>query len=84
MEKIQVNYEEMYNRSDEIEFLKKQFEQYKKEAYFFNSSAEEIAFLYNLGLFFSEHHEKNIDLKHEEYIQYIFRNANDFYYSIYC
>jgi len=44
MEKIQVNYEEMYNRSDEIEFLKKQFDQYKKEAYFFNSSAEEIAF----------------------------------------
>lgn len=84
MEKIQVNYEEMYNRSDEIEFLKKQFEQYKKEAYFFNSSAEEVAFLYNLGLFFSEYYEKNIDLKHEEYIQYIFRNANDYYYSVYC
>lgn len=84
MKKIQINYEEMYNRSDEIEFLKKQFEQYKNEAYSFNSSAEEVAFLYNLGLFFSEHYERNIDLKRKEYMQYIFRDEKYYYYSVYC
>lgn len=52
MEKIQVDYEEMYDKSNKIEFLKKLFEQYKKDMYSFNSLAEEISFLYNLGLFF--------------------------------
>lgn len=84
MEKIKVNYKEMYNKSNEIDFLKKIFEQYKKEKYFFYSLKEEIHFLYNLGLFFSEYYENNIDFKHEEYIHYMFRNANDYYYSIYC
>lgn len=84
MGKEQVDYKEMYDKSNEIVFLKKLFEKYKKEAYFFYNLSEEIAFLYNLGLFFSEHYEKSINLKQEEYIQYIFRNANDYYYSIYC
>ncbi|RXU72576.1 hypothetical protein CYQ77_02365 [Enterococcus faecium] len=84
MEKIQVDYEEMYDKSNKIEFLKKLFEQYKKDMYSFNSLAEEISFLYNLGLFFSEYFEEDINFKQEEYIQYIFRNASDYYYSIYC
>ncbi|EHB6434853.1 hypothetical protein JWS93_002269, partial [Enterococcus faecalis] len=75
MEKIQVDYEEMYDKSNKIEFLKKLFEQYKKDMYSFNSLAEEISFLYNLGLFFSEYFEEDINFKQEEYIQYIFRNA---------
>ncbi|HCQ8727668.1 TPA: hypothetical protein OMH12_001176, partial [Enterococcus faecalis] len=58
MEKIQVDYEEMYDKSNKIEFLKKLFEQYKKDMYSFNSLAEEISFLYNLGLFFSEYFEE--------------------------
>ncbi|EGO5853950.1 hypothetical protein HKH37_002085, partial [Enterococcus faecalis] len=69
MEKIQVDYEEMYDKSNKIEFLKKLFEQYKKDMYSFNSLAEEISFLYNLGLFFSEYFEEDINFKQEEYIQ---------------
>lgn len=84
MEKIQVDYKEMVDKSNRIEFLKKLFEQYKKEMFLFNSLTEEISFLYNLGLFFSEYYEQDINLKQEAYIQYIFRNANDYYYSIYC
>ncbi|WP_430607961.1 hypothetical protein IGI92_000558 [Enterococcus sp. DIV2379] len=84
MEKIRVDYNQMFDNSNEIEFLKKMFEQYKKEIYIFNSLAEEISFLYNLGLFFSECYEKNTSLNQEDYIEFIFRNANDYYYPIYC
>ena len=84
MEKIRVDYNQMFDNSNEIEFLKKMFEQYKKEIYIFNSLAEEISFLYNLGLFFAECYKKNTSLNQEDYIEFIFRNANDYYYPIYC
>lgn len=74
----------MFEKSNEIEYLKYLFENYENDIYNFNNSTEEIGFLYNLELFFSEYFEKNIETNKENNINYIFRSSNNFYYSIYC
>lgn len=51
--------------------------------YSFDTVMHEIAFLYNLGLFLSDHYSSANTPGSKEHLEYIFRNDDKYYYPIY-